>query len=319
MKELFYFETSAVNSLYNLFSKNKKYSSIKTKALQISKKRSWYISSTTLWEIFKTKDEDTRFQLFDFSRCLFYDHLIASPEEIIINFIKLGCPLIEKQYCLNSSDFGLFAREWRQACLNLNFAFQPDKKQLKQKTDAFQFLGKYLYKKQNGYELRNYKEIIDLSYKLLGIRFESLIKKLFEELGTNDTEDNRQLVAIVFHLTLIIICYGITLNQQLVESFWDSVGVKEPPSRVEWIVENRRSIFFRGPLANIARMMVLQSTQKYSRGFFFDSMHSIYTTYCHLYFTADSHFIKLKDKIEDPNMLKIKHIDEMINNPLLIQ
>lgn len=319
MRESLYFETSAVNSLYNFFSRDEKYSSVKTKALQISKKRCWYISSATLWEIFKTKDEDLRFALFDFSRCLFYDHLITSPEEIIINYIKSGCPLIEKQYCLNSSEYGLFAKEWRHACTDLNFAFQPDEVQLKQRTDSFQFLGKYLYKKQNGYELRSYKEITDYSYKFLGIRFESLIKKLFEELGNNNSDENKQLVAVVFHVTLIIFCYGITLNQQLVESFWDSTGINEPSSRIEWIVENHVSIFFRGPLANIARMMVTQSTQKYGRGLIFDSLHSMYTTYCNLYFTSDKHFLEFKDKNKDPNILKIKHIDEMTNNLILVQ
>jgi len=66
MSERFYFETSAVNFLYELFSKDKKHSSVKTKALQLSKGRKCYISTVTLWEIFKTKDENLRYDLYDF-------------------------------------------------------------------------------------------------------------------------------------------------------------------------------------------------------------------------------------------------------------
>ncbi|MBN2286333.1 MAG: hypothetical protein JXI43_07785 [Tissierellales bacterium] len=56
MRESYYFETSAVNFLYDIFSKDDEFNSIKTKNLQISKGRKWYISSATLWEIFKTKE-----------------------------------------------------------------------------------------------------------------------------------------------------------------------------------------------------------------------------------------------------------------------
>jgi len=311
MKERYYFETSAVNFLYDIFSKDEKHSSVKTKNLQVSKGRKWYISSATLWEIFKTKDEERRYDLFDFSRCLFYDHLIKSPEEIIVNYIQSGCPSIEKSYCLDSSDSGLFAKEWREACKDIRFVFQPDIKQLNERTKSLQFFGKYLYKKQKGYELKSYQELIDQSYQLLGIRLESLLKRLFDEFE-NITEEKKQFVSIVFHVALITVCYGITLNQQIIESYWNSLGIPKPLSRIEWLVENSISLFFRGPVTNIAKMMILQSTGKYSRGLFFDSLHSAYITYSDLYFTADDHFINFKNTIADPNMLKIVHTNEMV-------
>jgi hypothetical protein len=188
---------------------------------------------------------------------------------------------------------------------------QRGTKQLNGRTEAFQFIGKYLYKKQKGYELKGYQELIDQSYHLLGIRLESLLKKLFEEYD-NLTEEKKQFVSIAFHVALIIICYGITLDQQIIESYWNSIGTSKPISRIEYLVENSTSLFFSGPVANIAKMVVLQSNGKYGRGVFYDSMHSAYITYSELYFTADDHFINFKNEIEDPNMLKIDHIKDMV-------
>jgi hypothetical protein len=231
MRESYYFETSSVNYLYDVFSRDEKFSSVKTKKLQISKGRKWYISSATLWEIFKTNDEEKRYDLFDFCRCLFYDHLIKCPEEIIINFIKSGCPAVEQSYNLDSSALGLFAEEWCNACKDIKYAFQPDRRQFNDLTDALQFLGKYLYKKQKGYELKSHQELVDQSYQLMGIRLESLLKKLFDAFD-NITKEEKQYASIVFYIALITICYGINLNRQIIESYWNSIGISKPISRI---------------------------------------------------------------------------------------
>ena len=75
-----YFETSGVNYLFDKVFSNPDFGSLATKKLQIEKGRKWQISNVTLWKIFLTKNEDRRYDLFDFSRCLFYDTLICSPE-----------------------------------------------------------------------------------------------------------------------------------------------------------------------------------------------------------------------------------------------
>ena len=293
------------------FQKTKNSAPLKQKNCKFLKVENGIFLQLLFGKIFKTKNEKKRYELFDFCRCLFYDHLIKCPEEIIINFIKSGCPSVEKPYNLDSSDLGLFANEWRNACKDIRFVFQPDEKQLNDRTNALQFFGKYLYKKQKGYELKGYPELIDQSYQLLGIRLESLLKKLFDEFD-NLTEEKKQFVSVVFHVALITICYGITLDQQIIESYWNSIGISKPISRIEYLVENSISLFFRGPVANIAKMMALQSNGKYGRGVFFDSMHSAYITYSELYFTADDHFINFRNEIADPNMLKIVHTKDMV-------
>src|ERR1035437_7643512 len=179
--ESIYFETSAANYLFdNVFSRPD-CSSIKTKNLQKQKGSKWYISNITLWEIFLTKNEKRRYDLFDFSRCLFYDYLIPSPEEIIINYIKGGCPIIEKRYELKSES--LFAKEWTMACKNLNYAFQPDRYQLELRSQHFRSICEYFVVTKRGYLLSSYKDFNTISGKLDGAFIEYIFNKLLEIFG----------------------------------------------------------------------------------------------------------------------------------------
>ena len=70
--------------------------------------------------------------------------------------------------------------------------------------------------------------------------------------------------------------------------------------------------FFRGPLANVSRMIQMQSRGKTNRGLFFDSLHSVYTTYCDLFVTNDPHFMKYKNENgTDPNVRKIVSVKDL--------
>ncbi len=82
----------------------------------------------------KRQDEKRRIDLLELSRCLFYEYLIPSPEEIIVNYIKNGCPKIEKRYGLKSNS--LFSKEWTRSCKDLSYAFQPDIGQIEDRTKA---------------------------------------------------------------------------------------------------------------------------------------------------------------------------------------
>ena len=162
--ETYYFETSAVNYLFgNLFNDNR-FSTVKKKRLQLSKRRKWYISSIVLWEIFLSKNKKRKNQLFDFSRTLFYDYLIPSPEEIIINYINSGLPLIEKKYLLRSKS--IFAKEWEKACKDFDYFFAPDENQVAEYTKHLRFIGKYFTKTSKGYSLKSYSDLDSISSKI---------------------------------------------------------------------------------------------------------------------------------------------------------
>lgn len=304
-----YFETSSVNYLLdNLFSKPE-YSSIKTKKLQLRKRRKWYISNITLWEIFLTNNVERRKELFDFSRCLFYKDLMPSIEELLVNYINNGLPIVETRYKLKSNS--LFSKHWKKSCRNRAYFFEPNISDLKKHTEYYRFLGKYFIKKNNGFIL-NFNEKISIDGKELELnKTESSFKKLISEFSEKEFKELEQYLYLAFDLTLIIFCYGINFNQQITESYWKKIGVENPNDRIEYVVEKIPDIFYRGPIANITKMILSQANTKSTRGVYFDALHSIYITYSDLYFSDDEHFSNLKT-IKDPNMLKIKKVSESL-------
>ncbi len=302
-----YYETSSVNYLFDNVFSNPNFSSVATKKLQKQKGRKWQISNVTLWEIFLTKDRQRRSDLFDFSRCLFYDTLICSPEEIIINYIKNGCPTIEGYYELDSKS--LFAQEWTFACKELDYFFEPDREQLDSFTQHLRFLGDYFVKTNKGYVLKYYKDLDEVSDKISGAFLNSMFVKLLKRYVGGATEDDKNFISISLQVVMMILCYGIGFDQPTIEKFWNKKKNTEPLERLEIAVDKFPDIFFRGPLANITKMVMLQSKGKTGRGMYFDSLQSIYTTYADLFITNDDHFLKFKTENEkDPNMFKIMSV-----------
>lgn len=305
-----YFETSAINYLLDHVFSEPRNSSIETKKLQISKKRRWYISTVTLWEIFLTKHEERRYQLFDFSRCLFYDFLISTPEEIIINYIKSGCPGTEKRHELISSS--LFSKEWTLACKDLNYAFQPDRSQVEEMTDHLRFLSDYFIKTPKGFKLQSFNNLDKVSNKLDWTFLQHIFNSLMKLYRYPPTDKEKYLLGITLQVTLIIICYGIGFDHLTIENFWNKDRKTEPLERLEYILKNFPDVFFRGPITNIAKMIFLQSQTKTGRGLYFDSLHTTYVTYSDLYVTNDGHFLDFKKaNKQDSNMSKVIDVKEM--------
>lgn len=62
----------------------------------------------------------------------------------------------------------------------------------------------------------------------------------------------------------------------------------------------------------MAYMTLAQSKGKYSRGMFWDSLHSFYLTYVDFLFSEDEHFQDLKTSLGDhPNAFKIQKLSEV--------
>jgi len=305
-----YYETSSVNYLFDNVFSNPNFSSVATKKLQIQKGRKWQISSVTLWEIFLTKDKQRRSDLFDFSRCLFYDTLISSPEEIIINYINNGCPIIEQYYELNSKS--LFSEEWAFACKELDYFFEPDREQLDTFTEHLRFLGQYFVKTNKGYALKTYKYLDEVSDKISGAFLKSIFDKLLKQYIGGATEDEKNYISISLQVVMMILCYGIGFDQPTIEKFWNNKKNTEPLERLEIAADKFPNIFFRGPLANITKMVMLQAKSITGRGMYFDSLQSIYTTYADLFITNDEHFLKFKiENSNDPNMFKVLSVSDL--------
>lgn len=304
-----YFETSSVNHLLGIFS-TPEFSSVKTRNLQNEKGRKWQISNITLWEIFLTQNEQRRFELFDFTRCLFHETLISSPEEIVIRYLESGCPMVETQYELDSAS--LFSTEWTRACKNLDYFFEPDREQLEFLSNHLRFLGKYFVKTSKGYTLKSAHDFSDFSNILNGAFLKHIYDRLVKLYDAEINEDSRNYVCCSMQIVMIILCYGIGFDQSVIERFWNKERITEPLERLEITVNKFPDIFFRGPLANVARMILLQADSRTGRGLYFDALHSIYITYSALYVTNDEHFLKFKkEHTIDPNMRKIVTVEDL--------
>ncbi len=306
----YYFETSAVNYIYELFQRQKEFGSLATRKLQNSKGIYWKLSSITLWELFQIKNKEKRYEIFDLARCLFDQSLISSPEEIIINYVNSGSPNVESHYDLVAS--GSFAIEWQLACNNLGYYFEPDSEQAQMLTEHLRFIGEYFIKTNRGYSLKTYKEIDEISDRLHGAHLRYIYNELIKLHGGKLNEEQYTYIAAVMQVVMLVFCFGIGIDQHLIENFWKQNGSAQMSDRLEIAVRKFPDIFFRGPLALITRMIITQSNGKTSRGVFFDSLHSIYITYSDVFITNDDHFnLYRQNNLSDPNVKKIMPITNM--------
>jgi hypothetical protein len=233
--------------------------------------------------------------------------LIPTPEEVIVNYIRSGCPEIEERYDLESKS--IFAKEWRKACKDLSFAFQPDKQQLEERTkynriitETFEsplFVSKSLY------------DLSDTNTKLTNAFLKGAFLQICNRFGSTINEDLFKFITVVLKVTLLLLCYGIGMDNTTVESFWGSIGKLKPLERLDYTIKYFPDIFNRGPITNIAKMIIIQ-IPKSGRGLYFDSLHSSYITYSDLYITNDQHFINFKNAhSNDPNMNKVINVKDL--------
>lgn len=203
--ERLYFETSAVNYLYDNIFSNSEYGSLATRELQISKDRYWHISHVVLIEIFMTKNKERRDNLFDFSRCLFCDKLISSPEELIINYIENKCPKLESKY--NISSKSLFSAEWMLASNNLDYYFEPDINDLNARVKIFQTLSTVIIKGfKNSNRMFNLKITKSKNNDLTSC-FIQYIKNEVCNYFEIDDEQTFKYAEISLAITTILLCY----------------------------------------------------------------------------------------------------------------
>jgi hypothetical protein len=81
---------------------------------------------------------------------------------------------------------------------------------------------------------------------------------------------------------------------------------------MHYVIENLTTLIHKGPFILMALMAIAQAKGKYSRGVWYDSMHSIYVTYSDHFFTNDEHFNAFKTFIPQPLLTnKIHLINEM--------
>jgi len=301
----FYFETSALNYI----AKGRNFEdAIATKGLQNFKRNRWYISSVTIWEILLKQDDSNREKIIHFAQHLFESDLLLSPEEIIITYLKAGCPICEKPYHFVS--YTPMAEAWKDICSNKAKTLHFNKDELSKKIEIIRELSKHLHKliRNQDFNIFNNSDLI-----ITEIGLQSIISNLSfvrQEAELDNEEKSLYKISIFYILT--ILCAGISLDSETIRKFWKNVGIDSIYERLQYILSNHEVLVHRGPFLEMALMTYYQTKDKFSRGVLFDSFHAVYLPYIDYLFTNDNHFRKLRQGVEHPNYLKIILMDEVV-------
>ncbi len=300
-----YFETSAVNELARGRSRE---DAIATKAHQNWNGRGYFISPVVLWELLLTANADARDALIYFAQHAFEPVLLPSPEELVCNFIRSGCPLVEKKYELKSET--LFASTWADICDVKEKTFLITPEQLAGATTRTRNISVWVR------DLIRFKDV-DATAAPRIANAQATLQQLVEMYGLGEGEDvdfeYLQRKRLVVMLALLLLCGDSALDMAAIQKFWSDVGIVESKKKISYLMENHPALFKHGPLHNIASMCWSQSERAFSRGVWFDSLHSVYITYADMFISADDHFRKLREEMKEhfPVINKVRHWSEL--------
>lgn len=296
-KPYIYFETSAINHLHQIMS----FEEAEVLSKFITTKGNHYrISSLVFWEVLLTADDTQRERLI-----LFLQHFapyppIVAPEELIIKWLQQGCPLVEPRRQLETQT--QISKVWADIHSDKRKTFVLDRQELATRLNLLRKLGHSLRR-----AILRPKE----KDELLGVVIMNVIDPLVKNLSfvkENDqvAEEELDLFRISTFFVLMIFCGNLSLENEIVDTFWKDEGISDDENKLIYFLEKYETALYRGPIATMANMALHQINQKKSRGLWADCLHSVYIPYSDRFVSADEHFCSLKGT--DPHFDKISDI-----------
>lgn len=293
-----YFETSAINHLHEILS----FEEAEAISKFVTEKGNHYrISSLVFWEILLTADDTKRESLV-----LFLQHFapfppFAAPEELIIDWLKQGCPRVEPRRQIDSKS--LIADVWRDICGDKRKTFVLDRKDLAHRLNLMRKLG---------HSLR--RTILFPAQKddLLGVVLMDIIDPLVANLSfvrsqPQLNDNDRDLYRISIYFVLMILCGELSMETDVISEFWREEGINDRNERLHHFLQKYEIAIQRGPILTMAYMALHQIKRKKSRGLWADCLHAVYITYSDSFISADEHFYSLKNV--DPHFDRISNIN----------
>lgn len=302
--KIIYLETSAINHLAEISSEP---DAIATRQYHNEKGNKLMVSVVSIWEVLMTSNEIEREKLVFYMQNALYPKLIFSPSELIINFIKAGCPEYEpKKSIFTKLPIG---DTWEDICQDNRKTFNFDTEDLKKRTKSIQRLFKrvdraildtVVEKKLSGSEL---KELADSIYNNLNLSRDN-----------NNNKDSEKIFKLAIIFISVILCAGIQLDNTPIEKFWEKLRISDIEKRITYIFNHYEILVHRGPFLSMALMAYNQIVEdkKPNRGLFWDALHSLYLPYIDILLTKDKHFKELQKKVNHINFSKIKLIENGI-------
>lgn len=263
-------------------------------------------SSISLWEVMVTSNSLNREVLILTLQTQFPFKLLPSPEELIISYVELGCPLVEKRRELRSSS--PLAKVWEDLIQDERRTFVLDRDELLSKIKLVRDLGKSLRNFVTGTIVKD-DVFSDPTLRLL---FDLYLGKIsiFQNYAEFSNEDKTLYRTAMFYI-FIIFCSGVTLEPEPIDSFWIKTNMphKSPIERLDYLISKYEELVYRGPFLTMAMMTITQLERPHSRGLWMDCLHSTYLAYSDQFLTTDQHFHDLKNK--NTIFSKIKNPEEI--------
>jgi len=284
-----------------------------TRAFQTARGRKWLISPTVIIEILLTNNSEHKENIIYFSQSLFDRELLPTPEEILLNFIRNGCPLQERSFSYTSNHW--ISILWRDLYDFPDKTFIYDRDEFIKRYNSIKEYYKFAHliaKPSNIVKYNNIETALDI------LAFD-IVKRIFTSNEINFASTKQiSLWKITSFLCFSLLCSEITLFPETIRTFWKSIGIVDIFERLNYLVRFYPVLFYRGPFAEMAMMILSQSHNKYSRGLIFDSYHCVYLPFIDNLVTADAHFSQLKNYFPHPITFRITHFNDVswTNTPI---
>ena len=287
-----YLDTSAVNFLCDNVSLR---DAAATKLYHARKGTRFYISSTVIWEILATKNDEQRELLIAFMQNLCYEKLINSPSEFILNYIKAKCPLVETPYDFHSKL--PIANVWTDVANDKNRTFSD-----------------YATEQMGDRSIVSiFREFIkDFNQNII---LEKTKSSSFDWLVESDESDDVHTIRckkLAWLMIIILLVAEMDFDPTPVKEFWCKLKMDSSLERLLYLKNNLSILATRGPFALMAKLAIHQIGKNggINRGIILDMYHVINLTYCNVFFTNDEGFRKLKENFGHPLMDRIHIIKD---------
>lgn len=279
-----------------------------TRPLQEVRGRKWLISPVVIAELLLNSNDERREELVTLSQLLFHRELLPSPEEFLIRYVDDGCPMIERPRPLISTSS--LAAVWRDLCEIPEKTFVFSKEAQRKRALGIAGLTKDLHRvtRDRPIALSQYGSDIGIDLTL-----SQLARTLRPPSPDPDTSEEHLVIRkLGIFYTLLVLCAGLGPDPETIERWWRSKGISGVLDRLFYLLRYHEEVTYRGPIAWMAHMTEVQCRSKYSRGIYWDSLHSMYVTYVDRFFSEDGHFRDLSESVDGHlNAFRFARLSEM--------
>lgn len=270
-----------------------------------------YLSPVTLWEVLLNSNESRRDALIYWAQFNCASKLLKSPTEILIDYIKAGCPKNDKALFRGQPHTSLeIGKTWEHIHKRLDLTIPVDLNELKDVTAAHRQLSKQL-KRIIESMCSQKNDTYDYEKDMFHHAMLDTLKKL--ELSDSMIVDHEIEFKIALIFIFFFICIGFELQNDPLKQFWEQLEITDEIERFDYILTKYPSLMVAGPIIEMALMAKAQVSMENckSRGLVHDCMHTLYSYYTDHLLTGDDHFAKLRDETGSKAFSQIIMVSEL--------